>query len=202
MRASARRSTCASRCPSRTCRGWARRCGRTRARSRRAPPASLQRHSIWPAIFPRLLELIRAHRSTIVFVNSRRLAERVAAALNELAGEEIAQAHHGSIAREQRVLIEDRLKAGQLAGDGRDVLAGAGHRHGRRRSGGPDRDAALGRERPPADRAGRAPGRGRLARASSSPSSGATSSPRPPSPARWTRAASRRRGCRATRWTS
>jgi ATP-dependent Lhr-like helicase len=78
------------------------------------PTSVLQRHSIWPAIFPRLLELIRAHRSTIVFVNSRRLAERVAGALNELAEEEIAQAHHGSVAREQRVLIEDRLKAGTL----------------------------------------------------------------------------------------
>jgi ATP-dependent Lhr-like helicase len=78
------------------------------------PTSVLRRHSIWPAIFPRLLELIRAHRSTIVFVNSRRLAERVASALNELAGEEIAQAHHGSIAREQRVIIEDRLKAGRL----------------------------------------------------------------------------------------
>ncbi|MFN8637375.1 MAG: DEAD/DEAH box helicase, partial [Chloroflexota bacterium] len=78
------------------------------------PTSVLQRHSIWPAIFPRLLELIQAHRSTIVFVNSRRLAERVAGALNELAGAEIAQAHHGSIAREQRVIIEDRLKAGLL----------------------------------------------------------------------------------------
>ena len=78
------------------------------------PTSVLRRHSIWPAIYPRLLSLIREHRSTIVFVNSRRLAERVAAALNELAGEEIAQAHHGSIAREQRVLIEDRLKAGTL----------------------------------------------------------------------------------------
>jgi ATP-dependent helicase Lhr and Lhr-like helicase len=78
------------------------------------PTSVLRRNSIWPAIYPRLLELIRAHRSTIVFVNSRRLAERTAGALNELAGEEIAQAHHGSIAREQRVIIEDRLKAGEL----------------------------------------------------------------------------------------
>ena len=78
-------------------------------------PASVpRRRSIWPAIHPRLLELVRAHRSTIVFVNTRRLAERLAAALNELAGEEIARAHHGSIAREQRLLIEDALKAGRL----------------------------------------------------------------------------------------
>jgi ATP-dependent Lhr-like helicase len=70
--------------------------------------------SIWPAIHPQVLELIRAHRSTIVFVNARRLAERLAARLNELAGEELARAHHGSIAREQRLQIEDQLKRGTL----------------------------------------------------------------------------------------
>src|SRR5438105_5422669 len=63
-------------------------------------------NSIWPAIYPRLLEHIRQHRSTIVFVNSRRLAERIAARVNELAEEELVRAHHGSIAREQRLLIE------------------------------------------------------------------------------------------------
>ena len=78
------------------------------------PGGALPRRSIWPAIYPRLLELVRAHRSTIVFVNSRRLAERMAAALNELAGEDVARAHHGSIAREQRLEIEDALKAGRL----------------------------------------------------------------------------------------
>src|SRR5919204_533347 len=72
------------------------------------------RRSIWSAIYPRVLELIKEHRSTIVFVNSRRLAERLAARLNELAGEELARAHHGSIAREQRVQIEEMLKAGKL----------------------------------------------------------------------------------------
>lgn len=70
--------------------------------------------SVWPSIHPRLVKLIRAHRSTMIFVNSRRLAERLAAAVNELAGEEIAQAHHGSIARDTRALIEDRLKRGAL----------------------------------------------------------------------------------------
>src|SRR5262249_1942585 len=50
--------------------------------------------SIWPSIHPRLVELIRAHRSTMIFVNSRRLAERLAAALNEVAGAEVALAHH------------------------------------------------------------------------------------------------------------
>jgi Lhr-like helicase len=67
-------------------------------------------NSIWPAIYPRLLQLIREHRSTIVFVNSRRLAERIAARINELAEEDLVRAHHGSIAREQRLLIEDELK--------------------------------------------------------------------------------------------
>lgn len=70
--------------------------------------------SIWPAIHPRLVELIRQHRSTMIFVNSRRLAERLAASLNELAGQELALAHHGSIAKDTRLQIEDRLKRGQL----------------------------------------------------------------------------------------
>jgi ATP-dependent Lhr-like helicase len=72
------------------------------------------RHSIWPAIHPQILQLIREHHSTIVFVNSRRLAERLANKLNELAGEELVRAHHGSLAREQRVGIEEALKAGRL----------------------------------------------------------------------------------------
>jgi ATP-dependent Lhr-like helicase len=70
--------------------------------------------SIWSSIHPRLLELVRSHRSTLIFVNSRRLAERLAGALNELAGETLARSHHGSIAREQRVEVEDLLKAGAL----------------------------------------------------------------------------------------
>jgi ATP-dependent Lhr-like helicase len=78
------------------------------------PASRVPRRSIWPSIHPRLLELVKAHRSTLVFVNSRRLAERLAGALNELAEAEVARAHHGSIAREQRVLMEDALKAGHL----------------------------------------------------------------------------------------
>ncbi len=72
------------------------------------------RQSIWPALYPRLLELVQAHRSTLVFVNNRRSAERVAHRLNELAEADIARAHHGSIAREQRLEIEDMLKSGRL----------------------------------------------------------------------------------------
>ncbi len=71
-------------------------------------------NSIWPSMYPALLELVRAHRSTIVFVNNRRLAERLALRLNDLAEAEVARAHHGSLAREQRTLIEEDLKAGRI----------------------------------------------------------------------------------------
>ena len=70
--------------------------------------------SIWPSMYPELLKLVEAHRSTIVFVNNRRLSERLALRLNELAEREIARAHHGSLAREQRVLVEEDLKAGRI----------------------------------------------------------------------------------------
>src|ERR687896_716236 len=70
--------------------------------------------SIWPSIYPEVLKLVEEHRSTIVFVNNRRLAERLALRLNELSEKEIARAHHGSLAREQRVEIEERLKLGQI----------------------------------------------------------------------------------------
>jgi ATP-dependent helicase Lhr and Lhr-like helicase len=72
------------------------------------------RTSIWPHVEERLLDQIRAHQSTIVFVNSRRLAERLCGRLNELAGEEVARAHHGSVSKEQRRVIEDDLKMGHL----------------------------------------------------------------------------------------
>ena len=80
---------------------------------------SATRRSIWPAIYPELLALVRAHRSTIIFVNNRRGAERLAVRLNELAGgddgpAEIARAHHGSLAREERLVVEELLKSGDL----------------------------------------------------------------------------------------
>ena len=82
-----------------------------------------RRSSIWPSIYPRILQQVLEHRSTIIFCNARRQAERVAAKLNELAVEqgviaedepELVKAHHGSLAREQRVVIEDQLKQGTL----------------------------------------------------------------------------------------
>ncbi|MEX0985163.1 MAG: DEAD/DEAH box helicase [Actinomycetota bacterium] len=80
----------------------------------RNPALGADLRSIWPSIHPVLLDLIRSHRSTIVFVNERRGAERLASRLNEAAGEVVARAHHGSIAREQRVEVEDALKEGRL----------------------------------------------------------------------------------------
>jgi ATP-dependent helicase Lhr and Lhr-like helicase len=74
------------------------------------------RPSIWSAIHPKLLELVRAHRSTLIFVNNRRLAERISGAVNELAGETLVRAHHGSVAVAQRKEIEDRLKMGAIRG--------------------------------------------------------------------------------------
>jgi ATP-dependent Lhr-like helicase len=71
-------------------------------------------NSIWPSIYPELLRLVESHRSTILFVNNRRLAERLALRLNELAEREIARAHHGSLAREQRIEVEELLKRGEI----------------------------------------------------------------------------------------
>ncbi len=73
-----------------------------------------RRHSIWPHVDERLLDLVRQHRSTIIFANSRRLAERLCTRLNDLAGEPVARAHHGSVSREQRAGIEDALRRGEL----------------------------------------------------------------------------------------
>ena len=73
-----------------------------------------RQYGIWPAIHPRIIELIRAHRSTIVFVNSRGLCERLAQRLNETAGEDLVRAHHGSVAQQQRREIEEALKGGTL----------------------------------------------------------------------------------------
>ena len=73
-----------------------------------------KRTSIWQSIHPRLLEIIRERTSTLIFVNARRVAERLAGAINDLAGEPIARAHHGSLAAPQRTEIEELLKAGKI----------------------------------------------------------------------------------------
>src|SRR4051794_18522535 len=82
--------------------------------------AEPSRGSIWPSIYPRILQQVLAHSSTIIFCNGRRQTERLAAKLNELyeeqagSGIELVKAHHGSLAREQRIIVEDQLKRGQL----------------------------------------------------------------------------------------
>src|SRR6185295_7159271 len=70
---------------------------------------------VWEEVYERLEQLIRQHHTTLVFVNTRRLAERVARHLGERIGDENIAAHHGSLAREQRLAAEQRLKAGELS---------------------------------------------------------------------------------------
>lgn len=81
--------------------------GRERARASREK-------GIWSAIYPALIAEIRARQSTILFVNSRGLCERLCQRLNALAGEELVRAHHGSVSHEQRADIEEGLKAGTV----------------------------------------------------------------------------------------
>jgi ATP-dependent Lhr-like helicase len=81
------------------------------------PPSELSAvcsHEQWAEVYTRLNGLIAEHRSTLVFVNTRRMAERVAHHLRELLGEEAVAAHHGSLAREIRLSAEERLKSGKL----------------------------------------------------------------------------------------
>src|SRR5687768_11016875 len=70
--------------------------------------------SVWPKVIPLVLERVRESRTTLVFVNNRAQAEKIAAKLNALAEEEIAQPYHGSLARERRLRLELALKAGEL----------------------------------------------------------------------------------------
>jgi ATP-dependent Lhr-like helicase len=70
--------------------------------------------SVWTSVAPLVLERIRASRTTLVFVNNRGQAERMAARINTLAGEQLALPYHGSLSRERRLLLEQRLKAGDL----------------------------------------------------------------------------------------
>ena len=80
----------------------------------KSPLEAVMAGEVWTEIYDRLADLIRAHRTTLVFVNTRRLAERVARHLAERVGESAVTAHHGSLAKETRLDAEERLKAGQL----------------------------------------------------------------------------------------
>ena len=81
------------------------------------PPSELSAvcsNEQWGEVYERLVELIQSHRSTLVFVNTRRLAERIALRLREVLGEEAVAAHHGSLARHIRLDAEQKLKDGKL----------------------------------------------------------------------------------------
>ncbi|HZI86526.1 MAG TPA: DEAD/DEAH box helicase, partial [Pyrinomonadaceae bacterium] len=80
-----------------------------------SPLQAVMSGEVWDEVYDRLAQLIREHRTTLVFVNTRRLAERVARHLGERIGDENIAAHHGSLAREQRLAAEQRLKAGELS---------------------------------------------------------------------------------------
>ncbi len=79
-----------------------------------SPLEAIMANEVWAEIYDRLAELVDSHRTTIVFVNTRRLAERVARHLAERCGEEHVTSHHGSLAKEHRLKAEEQLKAGKL----------------------------------------------------------------------------------------
>ena len=80
-----------------------------------SPLQAVMSGEVWNEVYDLLAQLIRQHHTTLIFVNTRRLAERVARHLGERIGEENIAAHHGSLAREQRLLAEQRLKSGELS---------------------------------------------------------------------------------------
>ncbi|MDB5406367.1 MAG: box helicase domain protein [Rhodospirillales bacterium] len=79
-----------------------------------SPLEAVMSHEVWSEVYDRLAELVAAHRTTLVFVNTRRLAERVTRQLSERLGAEHVAAHHGSLAKERRLDAEQRLKRGAL----------------------------------------------------------------------------------------
>ncbi|HKU87963.1 MAG TPA: DEAD/DEAH box helicase [Casimicrobiaceae bacterium] len=93
--------------------------GHTRARdlALEVPASALEAvmsNEVWQQVYARLAELVAAHRTTLVFVNTRRMAERVARHLSELVGVDHVMSHHGSMAKERRLAAEQRLKRGEL----------------------------------------------------------------------------------------
>jgi ATP-dependent Lhr-like helicase len=80
----------------------------------KSPLEAVMSHEVWEEIYHRLAELIQAHRTTLVFVNTRRMAERVTHHLSELLGADAVTSHHGSLSAKLRLDAEDRLKRGEL----------------------------------------------------------------------------------------
>jgi ATP-dependent Lhr-like helicase len=79
-----------------------------------SPLEAIMSGEVWQEVYERLTRLIEGHRTTLVFVNTRRMAERVARELSERLGDAAVTAHHGSMARDQRLSAEQRLKHGKL----------------------------------------------------------------------------------------
>ena len=79
-----------------------------------SPLEAVMSAEVWQQVYDRLVRLIKEHRTTLVFVNTRRMAERVARQLSDRLGEQAVTAHHGSLAKEQRLAAEQRLKRGEL----------------------------------------------------------------------------------------
>jgi ATP-dependent Lhr-like helicase len=80
----------------------------------KSPLEAVMSNEVWEEVYHRLAEMIQAHRTTLVFVNTRRLAERVTHHLAELLGEGAVTSHHGSLSAKLRLDAEDRLKRGEL----------------------------------------------------------------------------------------
>jgi ATP-dependent Lhr-like helicase len=78
------------------------------------PLSAVMANDVWDLVYDRLAELAKQHRTTLIFVNTRRLAERLARHLSERLGKTAVAAHHGSLAKELRLDAEQRLKAGEL----------------------------------------------------------------------------------------
>ena len=197
---------CASRSTSRsTCRSsrWSSREPGHRRRDPLDPLAGGEatRRSIWPAIYPELLELVREHRSTIVFVNNRRGAERLALRLNELG----RGGHRPRPPRLARARGAPRRRGDaqgrRAAVPRRDLVARARHRHGRRRPRAAGRVAEVGRAAACSASAAPATTSATSARAASSRSSAPTCSSARSSSSSCARAGSSRPSCRATRST-
>src|SRR6478752_5027179 len=79
-----------------------------------SPLEAVMSNDVWEEVYRRIADLVTVHRTTLIFVNTRRLAERATRKLSELLGEEHVTAHHGSLAKEQRLDAEQRLKSGRL----------------------------------------------------------------------------------------
>jgi ATP-dependent Lhr-like helicase len=80
----------------------------------RSPLSAVMEGEVWEETYDRLAQLVGEHRTTLIFVNTRRMAERVSRHLGERLGEDVVAAHHGSLSRQRRQAVEQRLKAGEL----------------------------------------------------------------------------------------